>query len=1136
MISFKKIWAVSRFEIKTLLRSWFFRIFAGISIVFLTFFDIAWMANISDIPWSWRAISSSVPYANIMLLNIVQAIIAVFLASDFLKRDKKLDTTEVIYMRSMSNGDYVLGKTLGITVVFMLLNIIMLVIAFILNIICNDIPINYLAYLLYPFLISAPTLVFIFGLSFLFMSLIRNQAVTFILLLGYIGISLFFIGEKLNGIFDYIAFYFPFAYSDFIGFGNLGEILMQRGIYLFLGIGFIFLTILLLRRLPQSRAMTVFSISGSVIFIFIALFLGLNFVKLNKGNKTIRTEMLALNNENVLTPSASITDCSIDLIHSGEKLEVTATIKLINNNSSPLDKYIFTLNPGLEIKSISSGGKDINYNKELHIITVTPSSILAPGSDDELAIKYEGVIDENVCYLDVSMKDLESSYTIAEGFFKVKKRFAIVNDDYVLLTPECAWYPVGGAGYSPEYPARHKTEFINFDINISTRNDLIAISQGKEIKGKDGKFEFKPEVPLTQLSLVIGKYEKRSLEVDSITYNLYLFEGHDYFNSYFTEAVDTIPILIRELKGDYERNLNLEYLYPRLSLVEVPVQFTSFRHLWTNSYETVQPEMVLLPEKCVSIRVGDFRNAIKNQERRMERSNQSITPKEMQARIFNDFVNNTFTRGNRSFQFRSRGREGRLIRILPKDSYLLYPNYYYYVNHLQSDKWPSFNLAMEGYITQGSGGSSDPRMQAMQGLSEIEKANLALDGTSFTEILNTLADDPVIFDVLKAKGEYIFSIFEANSGIEELKEFILEELEKNRYKTIDIDEFNTSVKTKFGFDIITFIEENYNSKVLPGIIVDDLKAYSIVVDNRTRHQVRFFISNHEASNGLVSVSFRLGGGGRGNMGGGRGGGGDMRSFMTGAASQEIETIILMEANQTKEIGIVLDEKPRSMSINTMISKNIPNNISFPFEKVELNPQAIAYEGERIIEDYKGTQSPDEIIVDNEDSGFEVHNTVTENFLKKLLNITPDEGEKYPAIFTWRPPVEWQATTNSNFYGKYIRSGHYVKSGAGENFVSWEANITKAGNYDIYTYINPMAGRMRMGRGRDGGNEKNNDQYHYKIYHDDGEEEAILEIGSAEAGWNFLGSFYLSPDKAKVELTNESTGSVVIADAIKWQKR
>ena len=62
-----------------------------------------------------------------------QAVIAVFLASDFLKRDKKLDTTEVIYMRSMTNGEYVIGKTWGNLQVFLVLNIVVIALALVFN-------------------------------------------------------------------------------------------------------------------------------------------------------------------------------------------------------------------------------------------------------------------------------------------------------------------------------------------------------------------------------------------------------------------------------------------------------------------------------------------------------------------------------------------------------------------------------------------------------------------------------------------------------------------------------------------------------------------------------------------------------------------------------------------------------------------------------------------------------------------------------------------------------------------------------------------------------------------------------------------------------------------------------------------
>ena len=59
--------------------------------------------------------------------------------------------------------------------------------------------------------------------------------------------------------------------------------------------------------------------------------------------------------------------------------------------------------------------------------------------------------------------------------------------------------------------------------------------------------------------------------------------------------------------------------------------------------------------------------------------------------------------------------------------------------------------------------------------------------------------------------------------------------------------------------------------------------------------------------------------------------------------------------------------------------------------------------------------------------------------------------------------------------------------------------------------------------------------HYKIYHDEGVEEITVDFENAEAGWNNLGRYYISSDSAKVELTNQSAGRMVIGDAIRWVK-
>ena len=126
---------VARYEAKTLRRSWFFRLFSIGALVIMTFMNIGLFSPIGDEDWELISMPSSLPLLNLYLLNIAQAIVVIFLASDFLRRDKKVDTNEVLYTRSMSNFEYVMGKTAGILRLFIGLDIVILLIGLLINLI-----------------------------------------------------------------------------------------------------------------------------------------------------------------------------------------------------------------------------------------------------------------------------------------------------------------------------------------------------------------------------------------------------------------------------------------------------------------------------------------------------------------------------------------------------------------------------------------------------------------------------------------------------------------------------------------------------------------------------------------------------------------------------------------------------------------------------------------------------------------------------------------------------------------------------------------------------------------------------------------------------------------------------------------
>jgi hypothetical protein len=110
MIEYRKIWANARYEIITLLRGWFFRIFAGLSLTIFITMNIIFFSGANPwIPRLFSGFSAGIPYANMLLLNMAQIAVIIFMASDFFKRDRKFNTAEVYYIRPMTNANYLLG-------------------------------------------------------------------------------------------------------------------------------------------------------------------------------------------------------------------------------------------------------------------------------------------------------------------------------------------------------------------------------------------------------------------------------------------------------------------------------------------------------------------------------------------------------------------------------------------------------------------------------------------------------------------------------------------------------------------------------------------------------------------------------------------------------------------------------------------------------------------------------------------------------------------------------------------------------------------------------------------------------------------------------------------------------------------
>jgi len=1106
MISIHKILTIALYEMRTLLRGWFFRIFAGLAIFGIGLFNI--LANLVMVgaPFIYRALPASLPYTNLLMLNLGQAIVAVFLASEFLKQDRKNDTVEVIYVRSMTNAEYIIGKALGIMSVFFILNIIILVMGIAASFLSGDASQGIIEYLYYPLLISIPTLVYILGLSFFLMIVTKNQAVTFIILLGYIAVSVFYLDSKFYQVFDFIAYQVPMMNSTIAGFGDFNEILIHRGIYFFFGISLIFFTIAKLDRLPQSPRFTSLPIYLSIIFMLAGAFATFKYIDNKKQVVNFKKQMISLNNIYSSYPKVYVDSCNINLIHSGLKIEAKAELFIKNNENQKIDTLIFSLNSSLKITSVEVNNSNISFNRKLQILEIILPNGIMPNEKKTLTITYGGTINENTCFLDQDLEEYKDNFSFE--IFRIKKRYSYLTNSYVLLTREALWYPIVGVGFSSASPASFSPGFTNYMLTVKTDPKLVAISQGNIINPEPGVYQFSNEMALPQISLLIGNYVSYSINVDSIDYSIFTIAGNDYYKEYFTDITDSLPGIIRDLKNEYETQIDFEYPYKRFSLAEVPVQFALNKHIWSLTSDAVQPEIIFYSEKGVVLEETDFKKRLYNTEKRMNRNKEEVSPVELQSRIFK-----RFTRGN----FMAPNSEWYMFEEMDRNTLSLFPNYLTFVISLDSKKWPALNLSLQAYLKERYSNSISSSRWIFSDLSKSEKINLELKKNSLADFTK-LPPNPdgnddkfSLSELIIAKGNQLFSIYTAKYGEEEFNTVLDQLILSNKQKSFDLHDLDSAMLNEFNESIISDVNSWYYESDLPGFLIKDIETYKIIVDKNTKYQVKFKVANPENTDGIITINIDLYDPNNRNR--------------KNDEPPDFSKKVYIPAKSAREIGFVFVSEPERMNIYTHISLNLPNNLIYDFGSFNEIKKIDAFDSIVDCDLFTNLFGDDEIIVDNEDSLFNYFHESKKSYLKSIIDNNKDLGHGFSRIRYWNPPAEWQKVLRSGFYGKYVRSAMYTRSDYDGRIAQWKAPINHAAYYDVYCHIE----KINMSRKR---NSKKAD-YNFSVFHEGGVEEINLTDGDMENGWNYLGTYFITPSTAKVELSNKSVGAMVFADAIKW---
>ncbi|WP_338392187.1 golvesin C-terminal-like domain-containing protein [Fulvitalea axinellae] len=1085
----RNILTISKYEFRVLYRGWFFRIFSLLVLIICTINSLG-MTGVFDNSgngyWPMIAMSGAVPYFSITLLNMIEVVMTVFLASDFLKRDKKLDTTVVIYARPMSNGDYVLGKLLSIVSLFSLFNLLALTVIGAIVGFNPYLTLDVRDYLISFFIFGIPPLLFVTGLSFVVMSMLKNQALTFVVLLAYGAVSVFYLYD-FHPILDFTAFWHANMPSEIVGFIEFDKMLWMRAPYLSAGISFVLFTVALIDRPWQSRPLRMFCLTTGILGLGFGGFSAWKVLEGEKETKRLAKEIGQLKEQYADAPELSMSQCDLKLSQkAGGTIDVDAGLKLKNISGEVADTLVMRLNPALNIDSLWAKKQNVTFTRKGHLLLIVPEKPLSPEQSIIVKIRYSGGL------ADYGNHKTQDIWDMA----KMERGRVFLKDNYALLLPKVNWYPQPGAGYSEFGGFGKERNFTWFTLNVTPLSGLTPISQG-EMTEKDGVYKFVHEDPLPVISLAIGDYEMKSVKTEDLEYRLAVFKGHDTFTHYF-DSLDSKAVgeKFDEVREKFESSSDRIYPYARFNLVEVPIQLSD-----REPEAAMQPEMFYYREKGAAYYFANIRSRFYWTKNR----NKSQSPKDRQLDVLNQ-VAHSLVRWNDW-----NGRE------------TIFKNYYSFSNYLKSDEWSFMDMAMESYLKNGKkAGGSDRHRWWGGGLSKEDRVNMALQHKSMAQIMEDTAQHGLLRDLVAAKGGYLFGLVSYKMGEERFENYLDSVLDENLFRQFDLEELKATLVKEEGIDIEPYLQALLDAKQLPAFELRNYEVFRFKEDDATRFQLVLTIANKENATGLVTVE--LGGHRRGRGRGGRGGGND----------EPISKAFEILGNRMVRIGIVSDEKFSNVSINALISQNLPAKRLVNLDgKPDKRNSWKAFEGLEELGPYKPLDKHGELIVDNEDEGFHVEaDSVSRGVLKAWVDDRQVKlDDKYSGLRIWSLPNRWRAFVNNDCYGNIVRSAEYTRPGYGEKRAVWEQDIPEEGYYEVFAFCHSVKKWWRRNKPK----KREKETQTYAVGHSEGSDDVEVDMPKHGSEWRSLGVFYFEKGKAKVTLTNRTTANYVVADAIKWIK-
>ncbi len=1068
----------------------------------------------------------------------------VFLAYDVRARDERERMIEVLDSRPISNGEFLLGRCLALVFMSWLP---VLLIAFLLQLfgllsLWNGWTIGDLIepYSLMGFLLQTLTSLTVWCVIIILLAmLVRHRLVVALVAVALIGLQFW-------ALFQLPVYLQPIV-SLFPTFEPASDLIPQvfddgRGIHYvalwMLAAGILTMAIAVHPRPDGSSTSRRIALGSGLLAVSAALLV----YEYQVATAAIaqRSDWLAAHQQYRDAPRVDIVSIAGTVrIDPGRQLFLNLDMRVRGPDERESRDLIFTLNPGLVVESVITDGNEASFTHDSGLLVISPTAPLSGGTESMISMQASGLPDPAFGYLDTAF-DWRAGSLMDSQIMMLGSDISFFTPQYVTLMPGNRWLPSAGSDVPLADSRTRPDDFFAIDLEVEIPNGWLVAGPGPrqvvDASTEDVRFRFQPAASVPAVGLFASRFERRVMNVAGVELELLLHPGHDRNLSFFADTTEALRERLEELLTR-AANLDLPYPYECLTLVETPNRLRSYGGGWRMDTVQTLPGVMLVKES--SFPTSRFEIEFQDPDEFADHDGGIGAAKLVTIERFfeNDFSGgNLFTGVSRNFlrfQTGASGEGSLAINFVLDElvSQLLTDKRGYFSAH----EFTRQSTVLVGQtVTDMLTGKTDSIAEAITSNATNRPSvwDRAL-GASLADLEPN--DDPKqSLNVLALKGGAIARAILDDLGSEKTAQLLAGLLRRFKGRTFTWHDFQ-QVAAEKDIELESILGDWLHDSTLPGFLTSSVKVVRLMDDEHgnPRYQTRVHVRNDEAVPGLVRLHYTAG---------------DLKNVV----SHYTEPYRVL-GNQSVEIGLLSNTQPYEVWLQPYLSLNRrdiellrPNwkgiktaiyrkgTLGAGFEQVIAAP-FLGYQPST----WRPLQSAD-IVVDDLDPGFSVntHRIIDGKIggaVGELYGLQVDLDQGMPVFHQmFGPPEVWSRAEERTSWGKYRQTFALITSGEGSQRVTFAAALPASGNWRLAYHVPEVIGQQQRGLGGEIYGKGSQGKYTLSLIADGESRSLEFDGAAAESGWNDLGEFYLSAGEVRLEVSDESTGRAVVADAIRWR--